>query len=282
MIFPIQTAKLSSTICEQIHRCRFRAEIFARYSPLSDKLYRLQKNRSGKLQMTAQQQLLQGDSIYTLPLDQLVLNEDMVPSFIPCVCQFISDFCYTEGVFRCSGAHVLVQNMGVVFFHPEVSIPPGAGVHDVCVFLKRWLERLPSPLIDPNVVNQYLVRDNPDSVRIVLQNLSVTARRTLACIFRMVKKVIDNEERNKMKWQNIAFCFFGTLTQKSKGLRMGTFPCYYFFMNAMALLEDGAIDFTLDRPLVGDLAVAFVESREQDGVNVEEYTRRIQEADQGQ
>ena len=232
--------------------------------------------------MTAQQQLLQGDSIYTLPLDQLVLNEDMVPSFIPCVCQFISDFCYTEGVFRCSGAHVLVQNMGVVFFHPEVSIPPGAGVHDVCVFLKRWLERLPSPLIDPNVVNEHLVRDNPDSVRIVLRNLSVTARRTLACIFKMVKKVIDNETRNKMKWQNIAFCFFGTLTQKSRGLRMGTFPCYYFFMNAMTLLEEDAIDFKLDEPLIGDLAVAFVESREQDGVNVEEYTRRIQEADQGQ
>ena len=61
-------------------------------------------------------------------------------------------------------------------------MPPCASVYDAAAFLKKWVRALPTPLITPAVVNEFFDVTNPDSVRIVLQNLSQTARRTLAHI----------------------------------------------------------------------------------------------------
>ena len=227
-------------------------------------------------QMT--QSLIKGTSLSNTPLEELKLNSDMVPSFLPSVCKLISDCSTREGIFRRSGCHLLLKNLNVLFFHPDACLPPSATVDDAAVFLKQWLLALPEPVVSPELVNTFLKRDEPDSVRIVLQNMSVTSRRTLALIFSTVRDVLAQSAVNKMTWGNVAFCFFGAVTHGSKGVTaFERFPCHYFYMNAVTLLNDDGTDFNLDDPIPADRATPF-DDRQETAVETNSLVRRIQQA----
>ena len=43
---------------------------------------------------------LVGESVYNLALNQLNMNEDQVPSFVPPVCSFVREFSRCIGIFR--------------------------------------------------------------------------------------------------------------------------------------------------------------------------------------
>lgn len=227
--------------------------------------------------MTAQE--LAGEKIYLKPISQLHLTEDNVPVFIPVVSQFIRDFSGNVGVFRRCGDHTLIQDMGVLFNHPKISMPPFATVYDACSFMKQWLKQLPEPLITPTVFNEHFDGENPDSVRLVLKNLAETNRKTFAYICLVLKDILEKKERNQMDFKNISFCFFGTLTQNSKGLSQ-PFPCHFFFMNAMLLMNEEKCDFDLDEEIPSDLAIPMTANTDRPAVlDIEQYTRAIQEAE---
>jgi hypothetical protein len=199
---------------------------------------------------------LVGESVYNLALNQLTLNEQQVPSFIPPVCSYIQEFSKCIGIFRQCGQHLLLQDLGIIFCQSSVAMPPCASVYDAAAFLKKWLRALPTPLVTPAVVNEFFNVADPDSVRVVLQHLSPTVRRTLAHMCTMIDSVVSNCDVNQMTFKNLAFCLFDNITQGSKNLN-APFPFHFFYQNAILLINETGTDFLLDNPIPPDRAVVF-------------------------
>jgi hypothetical protein len=129
-------------------------------------------------------------------------------------------------------------------------------VYDAAAFLKKWVRDLPQPLLNPAVVNRVLDKDNPDSVRSVLQGLSEPARKTFAYLCGVIYSVLSQANVNQMNFSNLSFCFLDSITQSSKDLQT-PFPFRYFFSNAMLLINPDRTDFVLDNPIPAALAVRF-------------------------
>lgn len=221
---------------------------------------------------------LVGDKIYGKRIDQLHMTEDGVPVFVPVVARFIRDFAVNVGVFRRCGDHTLIQDMGVLFSHKKVSMPPFATVYDACSFLKQWMKLLPEPLITPSVFNAHFNPQNPDSVRIVLQNLAEPNRKTYAHICLVLRDILYHKDANQMDFKNISFCFFGTFTQNSKNLSQ-PFPCHFFYMNSMLLMNEEKLDFDLDEEIPSDVAIPMATADAPAVFNMEQYTKAIQDAE---
>lgn len=201
-----------------------------------------------KGKMTGLPQPLTGQSVFGMPIEELYQDENQVPVFLPLVCSVISRLAATEGLFRQCGNSVVVQELGILLAHRNVAMPPCAGVHDCCSFIKAWIGKLPVLLIDPAVFNKHFDPERPDSIRIILQNISAQARKSLACIFGLVAVLLEHQTENRMNFGNIAFCLFNALTKQSAGFNP-QFPPMYFYCNATLMLRDDGTDFNLDEEL---------------------------------
>ncbi|KAH0795647.1 RhoGAP domain containing protein [Histomonas meleagridis] len=179
-----------------------------------------------------------------MPIEQLLLNDDDLPVFIPVVCEYLMNFSHCVGIFRLCGNHTMVQDLGIIFNLPECAVPPCASVHDVSSFLKQWLRDLPVPLIPPNLLNDIYNPDDEGSIVTLLKNLPVTNRKCLASIFAVIQLVFDQAAVNQMGPANIATCFVGSFLQNSKGLTKHL-PFMTFFNSAMMYLNDEGNDFIL-------------------------------------
>jgi hypothetical protein len=216
--------------------------------------------------------------IYGMPLEDLTLNGDHVPSFLPSACKFVVDYASSVGVFRKCGQHLLLLELGKLFLYPDVVPPPSASVYDMAAFLKKWLRELPEPLISPSIFKEHFEPDNPDCVRIVLQNLSVTARKTFAYLCQVIQSVVDQASVNQMTLKNLSFCFFENITQNSKDIGRA-FPFQFFFQNAQLLFDPEQMDFRLDAPIDPMSSVALDSADTPFVFNIQELQRAVQEAD---
>jgi hypothetical protein len=196
---------------------------------------------------------LQGESIYHMPIENLPLNQDGIPPFLPSVCHYICDFSESIGLFRQCGQHLLIQDLGILFRLPKSVMPPSATVYDAAAFLKKWLRELPVPLLTPSVVNRVFDSQNPDSVRSVLRQLSPVARKTFVWVCLVIRSIVSKSEVNQMGFRNIAFCFFDNITQSSKDLEV-SFNFRFFYANALIILNSSETDFDLDHPITAEMA----------------------------
>ncbi|OHS97435.1 RhoGAP domain containing protein [Tritrichomonas foetus] len=183
-------------------------------------------------------------SLYRMPIDQLLLDDNDLPFFIPVVCEFLRKFSHVCGLFRICGSHSMVQNLGVIFDLQDCAVPPNASVHDVTSFLKQWLTQLPEPLIPPNLINDIYNPNDPDSVVTILNNMPVTNRKCVASIFSVIKAILDNKEINKMDQANLSTCFVNAFTQNMLGLSK-PMPFNEFFEKAVAITNEEMNDFIL-------------------------------------
>jgi len=185
------------------------------------------------------------NSLIGCSLDSLHLDENLVPTFIPVVQEFISKFSSTVGVFRVSGNHKIISELHVLLNFKECSIPPCASVHDVAGFLKSWLKSLPEPLITPAVFNEFFIPDNEESVKEVISRLYITNRRVLAYVFRIIYDVYEKSSINQMTIPNISTCFQTSLTQESNGLEKHL-PFKFFLLNSIQFLNPDGYDFNFE------------------------------------
>jgi hypothetical protein len=183
-------------------------------------------------------------TLFGMPIDQLLLNSSGVPIFLPMVCNYITQFSETVGLFRRSGSHRLVQELGVIFNLPECAIPPCASVHDMASFLKQWLRDLPDPLISPDILNEMYDVSSEDSVGDVLSSLPDPNRKCLAIISNTLIAVLRKESVNQMGYGNLNTCFAGSLCQNQKGLRKAM-PVMKFLESCHAKLNAEKTDFDL-------------------------------------
>lgn len=181
-------------------------------------------------------------TLFRVPLDDLLLDDRGIPTFLPVVCDYLMNFSGTVGIFRLCGDHTIVQALGTAFNFPQCAVPPCASVHDVSSFLKQWLRDLPTPLIPPSLVNSQYDPSDDSTVASLLRALPPANRRCLALIFAVIQLVLDQSAVNQMAPANIATCFAGSLLQNSKGLTRH-FPFARFFTAAMQHINAAGDDF---------------------------------------
>jgi hypothetical protein len=202
---------------------------------------------------------IEGFSVYGVPLEELPRSESLVPSFLPSVCAFISQYSSCIGLFRQCGEHILMHDLGVMFAFPKAVMPACASVYDAAAFLNRWLRELPIPLLTPSVINANLDPSNPDSVRICLRERSPVVRRSFALICRAILDILAHADVNHMTFENMNFCFFDGIHQNSKMLD-NPFPFEFFFCNAIQLLDRRGTDFRTDIAIKRDRMIQFDEN----------------------
>ena len=161
-------------------------------------------------------------SLIGKPIEELILNSEGVPTFIPPVCEYLRLLAKAQGIFRVPGNQQMVDDLGILFNLPKCSVPPSATVHDVASFLKKWMISLPVPLISPPIFNEYFSstsQTDPDPLSIfnILMHLPEIQRKCLAYLFSTVKVILDNEKYNQMSMSNLALCVGNSLTQSMKG-----------------------------------------------------------------
>lgn len=183
-------------------------------------------------------------TLFKMSIDQLLLNDDDLPVFIPVICEFLMNFSNSVGIFRLCGNHAMIQDLGVIFNLPECAVPPCASVYDVSSFMKQWLRDLPEPLVSPDLLNELYEPDNDDSIVTLLRNLPKTNRKCLASIFAVIQLVIDQSSVNQMAPANIVTCFVSSFLQNSKGLKRHI-PFLRFFNATMKYINDNGDDFVL-------------------------------------
>lgn len=183
-------------------------------------------------------------SLYKMPLDQLLLDDNEVPVFIPVICEFLHKFTSVIGIFRLCGSHNMIMNLGVIFDLRDCAVPPCASVHDVTSFLKLWLRDLPEPLIPPDLINDIYHPNDSESIVTILKSMPVINRKCIAHIFWLIKDILDHQEINQMDLKNITTCFVTSLTQNSLNL-IKPLPFKDIFDKAIGLLNEEKNDFVL-------------------------------------
>lgn len=179
-------------------------------------------------------------SIYGMALNNLVLDERGVPTFLPVVCQYIKEFAACEGVFRKSGSVVIREELGIIFNWKECAVPPCASIHDVAVSLKKWLKELPTPLIDPEILRERYNSERPESIVEFLRSLPVLNRQCLALIFSALLAVMDRGEQNLMNASNLSTCFFQVFTHQT------SFPLMEMLSHSAEYFNEDQTDFVLE------------------------------------
>lgn len=204
-------------------------------------------------------------SVFGVPLEELVLSDAGIPSFLRVICDIIKKNSKIQGIFRVPGSQSLVDEMNVAFGRDEQPRPETIDVYSAASFLKQWLIYLPTPLLDPSIVNLF----NTTKVgwfKRVLECLPMLNRLCTAAIFDVIEEVYNHREENQMNFMNLAICFCGSLTQNSKGLKY-PFPFKTVCESAFRLLNKERVDFKLRGPQQQHSLQAFPRLRKGHGVS---------------
>lgn len=186
--------------------------------------------------------------IIGLPFSDLALNSDGIPIFVPLCCEYIKKRASTEGIFRRCGNKDVMNDLAIICSCRDIAFPIKCDIHDVASFFKEWLRGLPTPLITPSVVEKYLREDDRWSVVETLRHLDTSIRKTLVCIFTLIKEILDYSEQNKMTFGNMCICFLSSLTQQGKGVTR--YPLKFFYESCIELIDLEESDFMLEGPFV--------------------------------
>ena len=181
-------------------------------------------------------------TIIKVPVEFLALNEEKVPLFLPIVCNFLKANSKTVGIFRVSGNKVKVMKLNEMLAQHVPIFPQDTAVADAASFLKLWLSTLPVPLIEPEVFNKYYISHNIGSIYSVVDHLPESKRKSLALIFSVLNKVLEDSSQNHMNMKNLSTCFVTALTQSNKKLKK-SFPFQFFFDNLKAIMNEDQTDF---------------------------------------
>jgi len=185
------------------------------------------------------------ESVFEKTIDSLVILKAGVPAFVPAVCKYIKMNSESKGIFRIPGNATLVNQLGQFLSLPNCSIPPSACVNDAVSFLKKWLNSLPVPLVNPVIIMKHNVAENPNFAVDIVKDIPGINRRTLAYIISVLKSVLENAQRNEMNMSNLSICFHNSLFQSNKGLSTGI--NFAAFVNSLIpLLNETETDFSLE------------------------------------
>uniref|UniRef100_A0A8C6FWB7 Rho GTPase-activating protein 12 n=1 Tax=Moschus moschiferus TaxID=68415 RepID=A0A8C6FWB7_MOSMO len=167
------------------------------------------------------------DQVFGANLSNLCQRENStVPKFVKLCIEHVEQYGLdVDGIYRVSGNLAVIQKLRFAVNHDEkldLKDSKWEDIHVITGALKMFFRELPEPLFTFNHFNDFVnaIKQEPrqrvSAVKDLIKQLPKPNQDTMQILFRHLKRVIENGERNRMTYQSIAIVFGPTLLKPEK------------------------------------------------------------------
>ncbi|XP_066242977.1 rho GTPase-activating protein 12 isoform X3 [Saccopteryx leptura] len=167
------------------------------------------------------------DQVFGANLANLCQRENnTVPKFVKlCIEHVEQNGLDVDGIYRVSGNLAVIQKLRFAVNHDEkldLNDSKWEDIHVITGALKMFFRELPEPLFTFNHFNDFVnaIKQEPRqrvaAVKDLIRQLPKPNQDTMQVLFRHLKRVIENGEKNRMTYQSIAIVFGPTLLKPEK------------------------------------------------------------------
>uniref|UniRef100_A0A0N8EU23 Rho GTPase-activating protein 12 n=1 Tax=Heterocephalus glaber TaxID=10181 RepID=A0A0N8EU23_HETGA len=167
------------------------------------------------------------DQVFGANLADLCQRENgTVPEFVRlCIAHVEQQGLGVDGIYRVSGNLAVIQKLRFAVNHDEkldLNDSKWEDIHVITGALKMFFRELPEPLFTFNHFNDFVnaIKQEPRqrvaAVKDIIRQLPKPNQDTMQVLFRHLKRVIENGEKNRMTYQSIAIVFGPTLLKPEK------------------------------------------------------------------
>ncbi|XP_022371515.1 rho GTPase-activating protein 12 [Enhydra lutris kenyoni] len=167
------------------------------------------------------------DQVFGANLANLCQRENgTVPKFVKLCIEHVEAYGLDiDGIYRVSGNLAVIQKLRFAVNHDEkldLNDSKWEDIHVITGALKMFFRELPEPLFTFNHFNDFVnaIKQEPrqrvTAVKDLIRQLPKPNQDTMQTLFRHLKRVIENGEKNRMTYQSIAIVFGPTLLKPEK------------------------------------------------------------------
>ncbi|XP_021571328.1 rho GTPase-activating protein 12 isoform X5 [Carlito syrichta] len=167
------------------------------------------------------------DQVFGSNLANLCQRENgTVPKFVKLCIEHVEEHGLdVDGIYRVSGNLAVIQKLRFAVNHDEkldLNDSKWEDIHVITGALKMFFRELPEPLFTFNHFNDFVnaIKQEPRqrvaAVKDLIRQLPKPNQDTMQILFRHLKRVIENGEKNRMTYQSIAIVFGPTLLKPEK------------------------------------------------------------------
>ncbi|XP_042330546.1 LOW QUALITY PROTEIN: rho GTPase-activating protein 12 [Sceloporus undulatus] len=167
------------------------------------------------------------DQVFGCNLSSLCQRENTtVPKFVKLCIEHVEQHGLdVDGLYRVSGNLAVIQKLRFAVNHDEkldLNDSKWEDIHVITGALKMFFRELPEPLFTFSYFNDFVnaIKQEPrqrvHAVRELIKQLPKPNQDTMQVLFRHLKKIVENGERNRMTYQSIAIVFGPTLLKPEK------------------------------------------------------------------
>lgn len=167
------------------------------------------------------------DQVFGSNLANLCQRENgTVPKFVKLCIEHVEDHGLdVDGIYRVSGNLAVIQKLRFAVNHDEkldLNDSKWEDIHVITGALKMFFRELPEPLFTFNHFNDFVnaIKQEPrqrvTAVKDLIRQLPKPNQDTMQILFRHLKRVIENGEKNRMTYQSIAIVFGPTLLKPER------------------------------------------------------------------
>ncbi|XP_042672739.1 rho GTPase-activating protein 12 isoform X4 [Centrocercus urophasianus] len=193
------------------------------------------------------------DQVFGSNLTSLCQRENStVPKFVKLCIEHVEEHGLdVDGLYRVSGNLAVIQKLRFAVNHDEkldLNDSKWEDIHVITGALKMFFRELPEPLFTYNHFNDFVnaIKQEPrqrvSAVKDLIKQLPKPNQDTMQVLFRHLKRVVENGEKNRMTYQSIAIVFGPTLLKPEK--ETGNIAVHTVYQNQIVeliLLELNAI-----------------------------------------
>ncbi|XP_031999880.1 rho GTPase-activating protein 12 isoform X4 [Hylobates moloch] len=167
------------------------------------------------------------DQVFGSNLANLCQRENgTVPKFVKLCIEHVEEHGLdVDGIYRVSGNLAVIQKLRFAVNHDEkldLNDSKWEDIHVITGALKMFFRELPEPLFTFNRFNDFVnaIKQEPRqrvaAVKDLIRQLPKPNQDTMQILFRHLRRVIENGEKNRMTYQSIAIVFGPTLLKPEK------------------------------------------------------------------
>ncbi|XP_072781475.1 rho GTPase-activating protein 12 isoform X13 [Taeniopygia guttata] len=167
------------------------------------------------------------DQVFGSNLTSLCQRENStVPKFVKLCIEHVEEHGLDiDGLYRVSGNLAVIQKLRFAVNHDEkldLNDSKWEDIHVITGALKMFFRELPEPLFTYNHFNDFVnaIKQEPrqrvPAVKDLIKQLPKPNQDTMQVLFRHLKRVVENGEKNRMTYQSIAIVFGPTLLKPEK------------------------------------------------------------------
>ncbi|XP_062981427.1 rho GTPase-activating protein 12 isoform X7 [Elgaria multicarinata webbii] len=167
------------------------------------------------------------DQVFGCNLSSLCQRENStVPKFVKLCIEHVEEHGLdVDGLYRVSGNLAVIQKLRFAVNHDEkldLNDSKWEDIHVITGALKMFFRELPEPLFTYSHFNDFVnaIKQEPrqrvHAVKELIKQLPKPNHDTMQVLFRHLKRIVENGEKNRMTYQSIAIVFGPTLLKPEK------------------------------------------------------------------